>query len=223
MKATLLRGCALCFGAACLALAGSFAHAATAQFEVTGKDGQPLADAVVIVESAQGAKAPVPPPQELVIDQHKMRFVPMVTLAPLGSRLRFTNQDGFDHHVRGRPGGLAALTAPASAGFELRLPGREGSQPPTHAEVIADKVGVLELGCHIHGSMRGFVYVTDSSWTARTDAQGRAVLAGLPEGAVRVRVWHPDQIVEGAALTTQLTAVSAIRVETQVAPRRRRQ
>jgi plastocyanin len=208
-------------GLASAMFAAAAACAATAQFEVVGKDGQALTDAIVIVEAVSGAKPPVPPAQTLLIDQRKKQFVPTVTLAPLGSKLLFTNQDNYDHHVVGRPGGIAAFTANAPAVFELRLSARSDGKSTDRAEVLADKLGVLDLNCNIHGSMRGFVYVTDSAWTARTDEQGRATLTDLPEGAVRVRVWHPEQIVESPPLTAQLASVSVVKVPTQVTPRRR--
>lgn len=211
----------LACGLASVLFAATAACAATAQFEVVDKDGQALTDAIVIVEAVSGAKPPVPPPQTLVIDQRKKQFVPTVTLAPLGSKLLFSNQDNYDHHVVGRPGGIGAFIANAPAVFELRLSARSDGKSTDRAELLADKLGVLDLNCNIHGSMRGFVYVTDSAWTARTDEQGRATLADLPEGAVRVRVWHPEQIVESPPLTAQLASVSVIKVATQVISRRR--
>jgi hypothetical protein len=88
--------------------------------------------------------------------------------------------------------------------------------------VTLAQAGPLQLGCHLHGSMRGFVYVADTPWVVKTNAQGVATLSDVPEGAARLRVWHPDQVVEGAALPVQVQAVSALTVPTQVVPRKRR-
>lgn len=204
------------------AVCAGTATAGTLQVTVTGKDGQPLPDAVVLVEPASGARGKAPPPVQTSIAQHKMQFVPAVSVVPVGSRVRFTNQDGWDHHVRGAPAGLAGLSAGASAGFELRLAGQVSGQPAASTEVVMGQPGPLQLGCHLHGSMRGFVYVADTPWVVKTDAQGVATLGDVPEGAARVRVWHPDQLVEGAPVPVQVQAVSTATVPTQVVPRRRR-
>lgn len=204
------------------AVCASAATAGTLQVTVTGKDGQPLPDTVVLVEPASGARGKAPPPVQAHIVQHKMQFVPAVSVVPVGSRVRFTNQDGWDHHVRGVPAGMAGLSTGASAGFELRLAGQVNGQPAASTEVVLGQPGPLQLGCHLHGSMRGFVYVADTPWVLKTDAQGMATLAEVPEGAARVRVWHPDQLVEGSPLPVQVQAVSTVTVPTQVVPRRRR-
>lgn len=204
------------------ALGTTWATAGTLQITVTGKDGQPLTDAVVLVEPASGARGKPPPPVQTTIAQQKMQFVPAVSVVPVGSRVRLTNLDGWDHHVRGVPAGMAGLTAAPGAGFELRLAGQVSGQSPASAEVVLQQPGPLQLGCHLHGSMRGFVYVADTPWVTRTDALGVATLSDVPEGAARVRVWHPDQVVEGAAQPVQVQAVSAVTVPTQVVPRKRR-
>ena len=218
MKARVLSGVA----AAALALLAGAAQAATVQITLLARDGQPLADAVVLVEPVNGTKPPAPAPVQATITQQKMRFDPALTLVPVGSRVRFTNLDGWEHHVRGLPAGLAGLTAGPGAGFELRLGGKADGLPPESAEVTLGQAGPLQLGCHIHGSMRGFLFVTDSPWAVKTDAAGVATLQGVPEGAARLRVWHTDQLVEAAPTALNVTPLTALSVSTQVQPRRRR-
>jgi hypothetical protein len=70
--------------------------------------------------------------------------------------------------------------------------------------------------------MRGFLFVTDSPWAVKTDAAGVATLQGVPEGVARLRVWHPDQLVEAAPTALNVTPLTALNVPTQVQPRRRR-
>lgn len=208
--------------AAVFALLAGAAQAATVQITLLARDGLPLADAVVLVEPANGARPPVPVPVQATINQRKMRFDPVLTLVPVGSRVRFTNLDGWEHHVRGLPAGLGGLTVGPGAGFELRLGGKVDGQAPESAEVTLGQVGPLQLGCHIHGSMRGFLFVTDSPWAVKTDAAGVATLQGVPEGTARLRVWHTDQLVEAAPLELNVTPLTALSVRTQVQPRRRR-
>lgn len=198
------------------------AQAATVQVTVLGRDGKPLADAVVVIEPASGAKPAAPTPVSAVISQQKMQFVPATSVLPMGSRVTFTNLDTWEHHVRGVPAGLASLNPGTQPGFELRLDGRAEGKSPASAEVTLDKAGAVQLGCHLHGSMRGFIFVADSPWTVVTDANGTATMQGLPEGAAKVRVVHADQLLEVTPVAVNITPVTALSLPTQVQPRRRR-
>ena len=91
------------------------AQAATVQVTVLARDGQPLADAVVLIEPANATSAPTPAPVQARIDQERMQFAPMLTLVPTGSTLRFTNLDRWEHHVRMLP---AAITFSAPGATE---------------------------------------------------------------------------------------------------------
>jgi plastocyanin len=211
----------LCLLLTCLSVGG---WAATVQVTVLGRDGQPLSDAVVILEGTASTPAK-PLPVQATISQQKMQFVPMVSVVPVGSRVRFTNLDSWDHHVRGLPvaPGMAAGDAAAPApGFELRLAGKADGREAHSADVTLDKPGPLQLGCHLHGSMRGFVVVTDSPWAAKTDATGVVSFRDVPEGAARLRVWHADQLVDLPVTAVQIMPVTALSVPTPVQPRRRR-
>ena len=150
-----------------------------------------------------------------------MQFAPAVSIAPVGARVRFVNNDTWDHHVRANAAGLQQLAT--TGGFEFRLAGKTDGKAGNAAEVAFDKAGPVQLGCHLHGSMRGHVYVTDSPFTAKTDAQGQAQFDGVPEGAAQLRVWHADQLID---LPTQALTLSAsaskVSVQLQVVPRRRR-
>ena len=214
------------------------AQAGTVQVLVTDKDGKPVADAVVLIDSAartaaQPAAAPV------VILQEGLRFVPFLTVVPAGSTLRFVNRDGYDHHVRSTPSGPLGNTPPVR-NFELRLDAAEGaaaspndeykSPPPARkkgasstADVKVEGPGAIGLGCHIHASMRGQVYVSATPWFGKTDASGVASIEGVPDGAAEVNVWHPDQLQEQTMQRLQVTpALLKAPVQLNFTPRRRR-
>lgn len=197
------------------------AQAATVQVTVLARDGKPLPNAVVVVEPAGGTRPTPPAPVQAIISQEKMQFVPAVSVLPVGSRVTFVNNDGWEHHVRGVPVGVTNPSGNAS-GIELRLAGRIEGGTPASAEVTLAQLGALQLGCHLHGSMRGFVYVTDSPFAVQTDANGVATMRNVPEGAASVRVWHSDQLVEGKPTELMIGPVTAVSVPTQVTPRRRR-
>lgn len=205
--------------AACLLAGLSAAQAATVQVTVLARDGKPLPDAVVVLEPAAGQPVPVAPPVSLTVTQEKMQFDPMLSVVPVGSKIRFSNLDRWDHHVKG---GAPGLTGAGSTSFEFRLAGRVPGQTPPSSEVTLEKAGPVQLGCHLHGSMRGFVYVAATPWAARTATDGVATLAQVPEGAMQLRVWHPDQLLDTAAVAVQVQPVTAVNVPTLIQPRKPR-
>ncbi len=203
------------------ACAGS-ALAGTLQVSVTDKDGQPAPDVVVLIDTPAAPRA-TPATVPVVITQEGLRFVPFLTVVPAGSTLRFVNRDSYDHHVRSTASGPLGSMPPA-ASFELRLDGvadaapspqdeyqsrpapKRKANPVTQQDVLVAQPGPIGLGCHIHGSMRGQVYVAATPWFAKTDAAGRAVIEGVPEGAVELTLWHADQLQDQPAQRAQLGA-----------------
>jgi len=205
-------------------LVATAAHAATVQVTVLARDGKPLANAVVVVEPVVPGVRPAPgAPVRAVVRQQRSQFQPIVTLVPVGSTVRFTNQDTYDHHVRVLPGSVNPL-APANPadGHELLLPPPSPAKPEPSADVVMSRAGPYRLGCHLHSTMRGFIYVTDTPWVAQTGEDGVVTIADVPEGPSRVVVWHPDQIVDATPVTVDVRAVAAVNVPTTIQPRRRR-
>jgi plastocyanin len=199
------------------------AHAATVSVTVVDKEGKPVADAVVVIVPSAGGKSRHPLPAQATIAQEKMQFAPALTLVAVGAKLTFVNEDSWDHHVRGSPAGLAQFTAAAGSGFELRLDGKLAGKPAKALDVIVDKPGAMLLGCYIHGSMRGNVYVTDSPWAMKTSAQGQAVFDDVPDGPAQVRVWHAEQLLDlPERPVTAGPAPTRLNFQLQVVPRRRR-
>ena len=214
------------------------AHAGSVQLIVTDKDGRPVPDVVVLVESASKAVAQ-PAAAPVVIEQQDLRFAPFLTVVPMGSTLRFVNRDGYDHHVRSTPSGPLGNT-PAVTSFELRLdagqpaptsPNDEYKSPAparkrsgaSSADVKVDKPGAIGLGCHLHASMRGQVYVSASPWFGKTDANGAIVIDGVPDGAAEIQLWHADQLQDQPALRVTLTSAPLkSTAQLNFTPRRRR-
>lgn len=205
-----------------LALLGSAAYAADVELQVLDRDGQPLPEAVLVLETSVPGPRPSAP-AELVISQEKMKFSPAVAVAHLSTKVRFTNLDRWDHHVRGGVVGPGGVYLDASQGYAFRLAGRERNKPPSSAEQSYTQTGPQMLGCHLHGSMRGYLYMTDSPWAAVSDAQGRVKLSGVPAGGARLRVWHADALIDTPLQNLQVAdGMAAQRVSTQIVPRKPR-
>jgi plastocyanin len=205
-----------------LLLATAAAHAADLTVTVLDRTGKPLADAVVLVDNT----APGPRPAavlEATVAQEKLRFVPTVTVVGLGAKVSFNNLDSWDHHVILGVMGPGGVYLDPGQNTQFRLAGRVAGKAPASDSKVLSQPGAYLLGCHIHGSMRGHIYVADTPWAKLGGDDGKAMLQGLPEGAARVRIWHPDQLVDGAPTTVQVAANgSAVTITTQIAPARRK-
>ena len=212
---------------------GLFSTVMAGQISVTvvDKEGKPTPDAIVVLMPSTKAMPAKPLPMQATVVQEKMQFIPAISLVGLGAKVKFVNNDPWDHHVRGSAAGAAqfatAGTAPTSGGgFEMRLEGKSDGKPAKSSEVTLDKpgaIGATMLGCFLHGSMRGNVYVSDSPWAAKTGTDGTATFEDVPDGAVQVKVWQADQLID--LPVQQVTVASAplkVKAQLQVVPRRPR-
>ena len=183
------------------------ARATSVTVTVHGTDGQPAPNVVVQLTPARPGPAR-PPWTPVVIVQRDIHFVPALTAVPAGTTVRFSNQDPYDHHIRSEPAGPLGNIPPAK-NFEMRLAAATAEKVAS-ADVTFDKPGVLVLGCHLHGSMRGHVYVASTPWVAVTDASGAATIADVPEGAAELRAWSPEQLVDQPPVQAQVSGASAL-------------
>ena len=131
---------------------------------------EPVANAVVSVDSARPAT-----PVSAEIYQKDRAFHPHVLVVPVGSSVDFPNRDNTQHHVYS--------FSPAKT-FNIELYADRPAAP-----IVFDKPGIVELGCNIHDHMQGFVVVTDTAATGRTDASGKVTLSldACPARAARAR------------------------------------
>jgi plastocyanin len=177
---------------ACTVLALPHPLYAASELSVTvlGTAGAPISDAVVIAEPAQGAPRPRSG-QKAIMDQRNLMFVPEVLVVQTGTAVDFPNSDQVRHQVYSFSGAKT---------FQLALyAGR------AHAPVIFDRAGLVTLGCNIHDSMLGYIYVTDSPWYGRTAADGSVQLHELAAGEYTLRVWHALLDESGPQLQLHLT------------------
>jgi plastocyanin len=169
-------------------LAGTVSPLAAASLSVRVVDasGRPVRDAVVTLYPT-GASARTPRNGgRFVVSQQNLQFHPFLTIVPVGADVSFPNLDPTKHHVYS--------FSPAKK-FELKLFAKDQSRT-----VHFDKPGVVALGCNIHDQMSAFIVVTDSTWTARTNAQGLAQFGDAPNAPARVTVWHPYLRAPGGQL-----------------------
>lgn len=143
-------------------------------------DGRPVPDAVVV---ATPTDRPLTLPTRRAVaieDQIDKEFVPFVNPILVGTSVTFPNSDNVRHHVYS--------FSPAKR-FELPLYAGTPASP-----VVFDTAGVVVVGCNIHDWMIAYIYVSESPYFAKTDANGATKLENLPPGSYQVRAWHPRMI-----------------------------
>ncbi|WP_296934827.1 methylamine utilization protein [uncultured Marinobacter sp.] len=139
---------------------------------------EPVANAVVSIKD--GRK---PEPLSTEIYQQDRAFHPQVLVVPVGSSVDFPNRDNTQHHVYS--------FSPAKT-FNIELYADRPAAP-----IVFDEPGIVELGCNIHDHMQGFVVVTDTAATGRTDSSGKVTLSIAPQSTeggqnkVAIDIWHP--------------------------------
>ncbi|TMS75635.1 methylamine utilization protein, partial [Pseudoalteromonas sp. S1690] len=93
-----------------------------------------------------------------------------------GQLVNFPNSDDIRHHV---------YSFSAVKPFELKLYAGTPNQP-----LKFENAGVVVLGCNIHDSMVGYIYIADDKQVLVSDANG---LVTLSNSTKQVTVWHPYQ------------------------------
>ena len=176
---------------ACTVFAAPELALASSALSVTVADarGAPLAGVVVVAEPATVApKAPAG--QKAVMDQRNLEFMPDVLVVQSGTAVEFPNSDQVRHQV---------YSFSDAKNFQLPLYAGRAHEP-----VVFSRPGLVTVGCNIHDSMVGYIYVTDSPWFGRTGADGTLRLRDLPTGEYTVHIWHAQLDESGPHLSSHL-------------------
>lgn len=147
----------------------------TVTVEVVAADGQPLANAALLIEREKPSVKV--PGQSAVVDQVDKQFTPTVSAVEPGTDVVFPNSDNIRHHV---------YSFSEAKNFELKL--YSDKEKPS---VNFDKAGIVTLGCNIHDQMVAYVLVSDEYDVAVTNEQGIAELnLEEREPPAEIKVWH---------------------------------
>jgi len=161
---------------------------AQATIKVLDQFNQPLEDAVVSFvlkgEQARGAMSSSP----YVMDQVNKAFLPHVLVVPKGAKVSFPNSDDIRHHV---------YSFSEAKTFELRL---YHGQPK--APLDFSKSGIVVLGCNIHDSMVGYIYVYDDKPAIKSSALGLVTMPYAKEQLEAITVWHARAKIGVDSLST---------------------
>lgn len=150
--------------------------ATTVAIRVLDQNGEPLDNAVLELPIAPVQQAPA---TVAIIDQINKRFVPMVIAIERGQQVNFPNNDNIRHHV---------YSFSEIRQFSTELYADIPGEP-----IAFDKEGIAVLGCNIHDSMVGYIFVSAWQHVAVTDATGRVTfdLGDTSSLPATLQVWHP--------------------------------
>jgi plastocyanin len=203
-----------------VSMAGSLsAGAVDISVMVVDRDGHGIGEAVVTAMPAIATAGPSPTLKPAVMDQRNLTFVPRVLVIGVGTSVEFPNNDAVSHQVYS-----------FSAAKRFQLPLYKGE---VHPPITFDRAGLVVLGCNIHDSMVGYIYVTDAPYFGTTEAGGDLQLKGLPSGDYRIAIWSPFIADAPASLirtvhvegnepaTVRVQLSRALRAQPEPRPRRR--
>jgi hypothetical protein len=136
----------------------------------------PLENVVIYLE--EGPRGPIPPrgPSEPAMRQHGERFVPHVLPIVVGTAVAFPNDDPIYHNV---------FSLSGTKSFDLGRYSRGQSRTVTF-----NKAGVVQVFCHIHADMSGYIIVLGNVLFTKPDSAGRFAIEGVPPGDYRLVAWH---------------------------------
>lgn len=180
-------------------LAWPAAEAALVVGFMADKNGQGVQEAVFYATPLDALAPGGPPAEPVVLNQENYQFAPYVAVLRKGTSVKFTNRDTRDHHIK---------SFSTNKAFEMRVPGKRDA-----AQVVMfDKLGDVPMVCHFHDSMRGFIYVIDTPYFAKTDKGGNAIISNLPPGKYQVQAWVPTMVAEPYIQTVTVSDSGSVAV-----------
>lgn len=130
----------------------------------------------VVIYRPQAAARSFATNRSFQVATRKKEFVPRVLAVPVGSTVTFPNDDPILHNV---------FSVSGANRFDLGLYRKGPGKSWTFKSP-----GPVRVFCNVHHSMVSYIYVSDSPYFASPSADGRFVIANVPDGAGTLEVWH---------------------------------
>ncbi len=134
---------------------------------------------VIVLGVKQGKAAPK---KDLVIDNTKCTFDPLVGIAYVKSKYVIKNSDPILHNTSL---GKIVRKGVRRTVYNLALPHK--------GQIIKKKnrvSGLIDVKCDAHSWMRAYVYSSKHPYVAITDEKGNFEIKDLPPGKYKVKFWH---------------------------------
>jgi len=147
------------------------------QFIVQDQHGLPIENAILEFSVTSPITTNITPANTLIMDQINKRFEPEVLVIKQHDFVSFPNSDNIRHHV---------YSFSAVKPFELKLYSGKSKAP-----LQFNNAGISVLGCNIHDSMVGYIYIANSTQVLITDKQGIATLDRTIKYQ-SIKLWHAN-------------------------------
>ncbi len=160
-------------------------------------DGKPVGEVAVWLVGATGSTNPAA--KRLVFHQKDNTFSPTVGMVMKGGVVEFVNDDTHLHNT---------YSHSPLASFSFNQPGA-GSR----SLLKVDKVGVIDVACHIHGLMEAWIVVVDTPAYAVTDAKGTVAITGVPPGTYAVKAWAAEGGEQSGSVTVTAGGTATVHLK----------
>lgn len=166
--------------------------------------GKPSADKTLALDATVVAFTPSKPvaaPKPVVTDMVTVRksFQPRILIVPVGSTVRFPNQDPILHNV---------FSVSGKNSFDLGLLGKGGG-----ASAVFKEAGIVRVFCNVHHAMFGYIFVVATPYWAQVAADGTFRIPDVPPGPGKLTVWNERSQPTTQDLTLPLAAPATIGIE----------
>jgi plastocyanin len=160
----------------------------------------PFANVVLYLDAAPALTAAIPAAAGMpAMRQHDERFTPHVLTVTTGTTISFPNDDPIYHNV---------FSLSRARTFDL------GRYPKGESKSLRfDGTGVVQVFCHIHADMNGYILVLPNRYFVTPDSSGRFSIEGIPPGSYDLVAWHERirpiatsvRVVAGQTTTLELS------------------
>lgn len=169
--------------------------------------GNPFANVVLYLEDAPSLSTPpgggaapnAAAGAAPTMRQEDERFTPHLLAVTTGTSISFPNNDPIYHNV---------FSLSRARTFDL------GRYPKGESKSLRfDRAGVVQVFCHIHADMNGYILVLPNRYFVTPDSSGRFAIEGIPPGSYELVAWHerirpivtPVHVVAGQTTTLELS------------------
>jgi plastocyanin len=180
-----------------LLLAVFSSNAAEIEVTVLDRNGGPVSDVAVYIQSDHGSTLPTPT-DTAVMGQIDARFEPHLLVVQTGTLVEFPNRDVIAHHVY-------SFSKPNN----FVLPMFKGTLKP---RISFDHEGVVSLGCDLHDHMLAYILVVDSHAYDKTGFDGKARLTTDNTDGLTVSIWSPRLNLNEENLSQSIKAGRSARI-----------
>jgi len=139
------------------------------------RHGRVAKDLSTVVVYVDGLKVEAPP-RTVAVAMKDKAFEPGLVVIPVGSRVRFPNQDPIYHNV---------FSVSGDNRFDLGLYKESDGKSQAF-----DQPGVVKVYCNIHPQMSAIVVVRDNPFFTLATRDGHFRLEGVPAGTRQITAWN---------------------------------